>query len=136
MNWTSASKTDRGGGVSRQIAITNCRLVSSPGRWSSSSSGLNPLGMEAITRMECRLLHGYELDFSPKNRSWWKFGPAFNLLLFLLLLLLVVFLLFLVFLLCGLLSSSLLLTLGRLRISSLFAWPHSEPLWQLLGGTL
>merc|ERR1719397_25046 len=71
--------------------------------------------------MECRLLHGYELDFSPKNRSWWKFGPAFNLL---------------VFLLCGLLSGSLLLTLGRLRISSLFAWPDSEPLWQLLGGTL
>merc|ERR1712130_848024 len=48
--------------------------------------------MEAITRMECRLLHGYDLDFSP-NRWWfWKFGPAFNLLLFLLLLI-VIFLL-------------------------------------------
>merc|ERR550532_980261 len=70
--------------------------------------------------MECRLLHGYDLDFSP-NRWWWKFGPAFNLLLFLL---------------GGLLSSSLLLTLGSLRISSLFAWPDSEPLWQFLGGTL
>merc|ERR1711964_755470 len=57
--------------------------------------------MEAITRMECRLLHGYELDFSPKNRSWWKFGPAFNLLLFLLLLLL-----------CSLLGGLLLLLLG------------------------
>merc|ERR1719458_1878196 len=67
--------------------------------------------------MECRLLHGYDLDFSP-NRWWWKFGPAFNLFLFLLL------------------SSSLLLTLGSLWISSLFAWPDSEPLWQLLGGTL
>ena len=111
----------------------------------------DPLGMEAITRMECRLLHGYDLDFSP-NRWWWKFGPAervkirwfelfsvtcppFNLLLFLLLLL-VIFLLLLVLLLGGLLSSSLLLTLGSLRISSLFAWPDSEPLWQLLGGTL
>merc|ERR1719397_1535162 len=29
--------------------------------------------------MECRFIHGYELDFRPKNRSWWKFGPAFNL---------------------------------------------------------
>merc|ERR1719264_2019294 len=76
--------------------------------------------------MECRLLHGYDLDFSP-NRWWWKFGPAFNLFLFLLLL---------VLLLGGLLSSSLLLTLGRLRIAGLFAWSDSEPLWQLLGGTL
>merc|ERR1712088_637972 len=72
--------------------------------------------------MECRLLHGYDLDFSP-NRWWWKFGTAFNLLLFLLL----------VFLLGGLLSSGLLLTLGRLRISGLFAGADSEPLWQLLG---
>merc|ERR1712088_1116337 len=55
--------------------------------------------------MECRLLHGYDLDFSP-NRWWWKFGTAFNLLLF---------------------------PLGRLRISSLFAGADSEPLWQLLG---
>merc|ERR1711863_121967 len=53
-----------------------------------------------------------------------------------LLLLLVIFLLLLVLLLGGLLSSSLLLTLGCLRISSLFAWPNSEPLWQLLGGAL
>merc|ERR1712037_1011754 len=27
--------------------------------------------------MECRLLHGYDLDFSP-NRWWWKFGPDFQ----------------------------------------------------------
>merc|ERR1719500_299104 len=46
-------------------------------------------------------------------------------------------LLFLLVLLLSLLfSCSLLLTLGRLRISSLFAWSNSEPLWQLLGGTL
>merc|ERR1711962_1062331 len=38
--------------------------------------------------MECRLLHGYDLDFSP-NKWWWKFGPALNLLLFLLLLLVI-----------------------------------------------
>merc|ERR1719494_1291210 len=48
----------------------------------------------------------------------------------LLLLLLLFFLLVLLF------SCSLLLTLGRLRISSLFARSDSEPLWQLLGGTL
>merc|ERR1712051_475635 len=46
-------------------------------------------------------------------------------------------LLFLLVLLLGFLfSCSLLLTLGCLRISSLFAWSDSEPLWQLLGGTL
>merc|ERR1711883_7982 len=111
-----------------QIAITNCRLWSFPGRW--RTPGSNPLGMEAITRMECRLLHGYDLDFSP-NRWWWKFGTAFNLLLFLLLLVILLFLL--VLLLGDLLSSGLLLPLGRLRISSLFAGADSEPLWQLLG---
>merc|ERR1719500_1242229 len=55
----------------------------------------------------------------------------------LLLLFLLLFLLFLLVLLLSLLfSCSLLLTLGCLRISSLFAWSDSEPLWQLLGGTL
>merc|ERR1719225_505606 len=73
--------------------------------------------------MECRLLHGYDLDFSP-NKWWWKFGPALNLLLFLLLLL------------GSLLSSGLLLTLRSLRISGLLARSHSEPLGQLLGGAL
>merc|ERR1711874_698701 len=77
--------------------------------------------------MECRLLHGYDLDFSP-NKWWWKFGPALSLLLFLLLLLVILFL-FLVLLLGSLLSSSL-------RISSLLARSHSEPLGQLLGGAL
>merc|ERR1719150_2317840 len=67
--------------------------------------------------MECRLLHGYDLDFSP-NKWWWKFGPALNLLLFLLLLLVILFL-FLVLLLASLLARS-----------------HSEPLGQLLGGAL
>merc|ERR1719450_570007 len=94
----------------------------------------NPLGMEAITRMECRLLHGYDLDFSP-NKWRWKFGPALNLLLFLLLLLVILFL-FLVLLLGGLLSRGLLLTLRSLRISGLLARSHSEPLGQLLGGAL
>merc|ERR1712223_231212 len=75
--------------------------------------------------MECRLLHGYDLDFSP-NKWWWKFGPAFNLILFLFL-----------FSLLGLfLGSSLLLTLRCLRISGLLARSHSEPLGQLLGGAL
>merc|ERR1712088_1252961 len=60
--------------------------------------------------MECRLLHGYDLDFSP-NKWWWKFGPALNLLL-------------------------LLLPLRSLRISGLLARSHSEPLGQLLGGAL
>merc|ERR1712107_671082 len=63
---------------------------------------------------ECRLLHGYDLDFSP-NEWRWKFGPALNLLLFLLLLLVILFL-FLVLLLGGLLSRGLLLTLRSLRI--------------------
>merc|ERR1719474_2052398 len=71
--------------------------------------------------MECRLLHGYDLDFSP-NKWWWKFGPALNL--------------FLVLLLGSLLSSGLLLTLRSLRISGLLARSHSEPLGQLLGGAL
>merc|ERR1719370_315028 len=71
--------------------------------------------------MECRLLHGYDLDFSP-NKWWWKFGPALNLLLFLLL--------------GSLLSSGLLLTLRSLWISGLLARSHSEPLGQLLGGAL
>merc|ERR1719392_124883 len=93
----------------------------------------NPLGMEAITRMECRLLHGYDLDFSP-NKWRWKFGPALNLLLFLLLL--VILYLFLVLLLGSLLSRGLLLTLRSLRISGLLARSHSEPLGQLLGGAL
>merc|ERR1711936_971641 len=57
-----------------------------------------------------------------------------RLLLFLLLLF---FLLFLFVFLLGLLfSSSLLLTLGRLRVSGLFAGSDSEPLWQLLGWAL
>merc|ERR1719382_902642 len=57
--------------------------------------------------------------------------------LLLLLLLLLFFLLFLFVFLLGLLfSCSLLLTLGRLRISSLFAGSDSEPLWQLLGWAL
>merc|ERR1719474_2611791 len=64
--------------------------------------------------MECRLLHGYDLDFSP-NKWWWKFGPALNLLLFLLLLL------------GSLLSSGLFLTLRSLRISSLLARSLSNP---------
>merc|ERR1719500_596626 len=52
-------------------------------------------------------------------------------------LLLLFLLLFLLVLLLGFLfSCSLLLTLGRLRIASLFAWSDSEPLWQLLGGAL
>merc|ERR1712012_1141821 len=41
--------------------------------------------------MECRLLHGYDLDFRP-NKWRWKFGPALNLLLFLLLVILLLFL--------------------------------------------
>merc|ERR1719327_1744072 len=113
--------------VSRQLAITNCRLWTflETGRWSARLR--NPLGMEAITRMECRLLHGYDLDFSP-NKWRWKFGPALNLLVFLLL--------FLVLLLGSLLSRGLLLTLRSLRISGLLARSHSEPLGQLLGGAL
>merc|ERR1712212_1461696 len=56
--------------------------------------------------------------------------------LLLLFLLLFFLLFFFVFLLSLLLSCSLFLTLGSLRISSPFAWSDSEPLWQLLGGTL
>merc|ERR1719474_678416 len=71
--------------------------------------------------MECRLLHGYDLDFSP-NKWWWKFGPALNLLL--------------VLLLGFFLGSSLLFTLRCHRISGLLARSDSEPLGQLLGGAL
>merc|ERR1719505_464747 len=115
--------------------------------------------------MECRLLHGYDLEtgrWSARLRNplgmeaitrmecrllhgydldfspnkWrWKFGPALNLLLFLLLLLVILFL-FLVLLLGSLLSSGLLLTLRSLRISGLLARSDSEPLGQLLGGAL
>merc|ERR1712192_388790 len=42
----------------------------------------------------------------------------------------------LLFFLSFLLSCSLFLTLGCLRISGLFARSYSEPLWQLLCGTL
>merc|ERR1719369_2686314 len=59
-------------------------------------------------------------------------------LLYLLLLLLLLLFLFILFLL-GLstsLSTSIFLTLRGLRISSLLAWPHAEPLGQLLGGAL
>merc|ERR1719323_1254672 len=85
--------------------------------------------MEAITRMECRLLHGYDLDFSP-NKWRWKFGPALNLLLFLLLLLVILFL-FLVLLLGSLLSGGLLLTLRSLRMSVLLS--YLENMW-MVGG--
>merc|ERR1712012_397534 len=88
--------------------------------------------MEAITRMECRLLHGYDLDFSP-NKWRWKFGPALNLLLFLLLLL-VILLLFLVLLLGSLLSRGLLLTLRSLRISGLLPGRTPNHLGSFLAG--
>merc|ERR1712223_2333972 len=78
--------------------------------------------MEAITRMECRLLHGYDLDFSP-NKWWWKFGPALNLLLFLLLLLVILFL-FLILLLGSLLSSGLFLSSSS--ICFFLAWASAS----------
>merc|ERR1719507_2958490 len=57
-------------------------------------------------------------------------------LLLLLLLLLLLFLLLVVLLLSGSLLTTILLALGSGGISSLLAWPLTEPLGQLLGGAL
>merc|ERR1719233_1188682 len=82
-----------------------------------------------MTQMECLLQHP----------ALFRLLVVVEHLLYLLLLLLLLFLFLLILFLLGLstsLSTSIFLTLRGLRISSLLAWPHAEPLGQLLGGAL